>query len=54
MLFSFFGDENLTSGTKIESTIKLKIGIMLDGVYILPEINHSQVMSNLCINVGLK
>lgn len=29
-LFSFFGDENLTSSTKIGSTINVKIGIMLD------------------------
>lgn len=28
--FSFFGDENLTSSTKIQSAINVKIGIMLD------------------------
>lgn len=40
-LFSFFGDENWTSNAKIGSTINVKIGIMLDWIYILAEINHS-------------
>lgn len=53
-LFSFFGDENLTSSAKIGSTINVKIGIMLDSIYILAEINHSQIMSNLYISTGLK
>lgn len=29
-LFSFFGDENLTSNTEIEPTINVEISIMLD------------------------
>lgn len=53
-LFSFFGDENLTFSAKIGSTINVKIGIMLDWIYILAEINHSQIMSNLYISAGLK
>ena len=53
-LFSFFGDENLTSNTEIEPTINVEISIMLDWIYIIPEINHSQIMSNLYVSADLK
>lgn len=53
-LFSFFVDENLTSSAKIGSTVNVKIGITLDGIYILADISHSQIMSNLYISAGLK
>ena len=53
-LFSFFGDENLTSSTEIEPTINIEISIMLDWIYILPEVSHSQIMSNLYISADLK
>ena len=42
-LFSFLSDENLTSSTETGSTINVKVGIMLDWIYILPEINHFYV-----------